>query len=127
MQADEKAVRARLDDLYRAWAANDAEAFVAGYLEDATSILPGDFRPDRRTVQERMAAAFAGRLKGSSVIDEPQTVRFPTPDVAVVVSRSGVLMAGEAEPPADRWVYATWTLVRRDGEWWIAAYHNCAA
>lgn len=67
------------------------------------------------------------RLKGSSVIDDPRTVRFPAPDVAIVVSRSGVLMAGEPEPSADRWVYATWTLLRRDGEWWIAAYHNGAA
>jgi len=74
-----------------------------------------------------MAAAFAGPLKGSRVRDEVQSVRRLGADAAVVVSRSAVLMAGEAEASDDRWVVATWTLTRRDGRWLLAAYHNCPA
>lgn len=33
----------------------------------------------------------------------------------------------DGEPPADRWEPATWTLVRRDGEWLVEAYHNSSA
>ncbi len=36
-------------------------------------------------------------------------------------------MAGETEAPADRWVLATWTLIRRDNRWLLTAYHNCPA
>ncbi|MEU1204727.1 SgcJ/EcaC family oxidoreductase [Nocardia sp. NPDC005825] len=124
---DRDAVLTVLKDLYVAWAANDADAFVADYDPDATSILPGVFRSGRAAVRDGMAAGFAGPLRGSSVLDEPRQVRFPAPDTAVVVSRAAILMAGETEAPADRWVLATWTLVRREGRWLITAYHNCAA
>ncbi|MFI9506902.1 SgcJ/EcaC family oxidoreductase [Nocardia sp. NPDC052566] len=66
-------------------------------------------------------------MRGSTTVDEPQIVRFPAPDIAVVVSRGAVIMAAETEPPADRWVVATWTLIRRDNRWLLTAYHNCPA
>jgi uncharacterized protein (TIGR02246 family) len=114
-----------LNNAYAAWVGNDAEAFAALYIQDATSILPGAFRTSKDDVRDAMAAAFAGPFKGSSVVDEPQTVRFPTPDTAIVVSESGVLMAGEATVPDGRWVRATWVLTKQDDRWFISAYHNC--
>ena len=125
--SDEQAVRAVLDRLYDAWAKGDADAFVAGYASNATSILPGDYRPNRDIVRDRMAAAFAGRLKNSRVDDNVESVRFFGPDTAIAVSRDGVLLDGEVEVPDGRWVMATWVLVKRDGDWRIAAYHNCPA
>jgi uncharacterized protein (TIGR02246 family) len=116
-----------LDNLYQAWADNDADAFVADYTEDTTSILPGSYSVGPAATRDRMAAAFAGPLKGSQVRDEVQSVRRLGADAAVVVSRSTVLMAGETQPSDDRWLMATWTLTRRDGRWLLAAYHNCPA
>lgn len=115
-----------LDSVYAAWADNDADAFVANYTEDATSILPGSYRENREMIRDRMAASFAGSLKGSRVIDEVQSLRFLGDDAAVVV-KSGVLMAGETDVPAERWAMATWVLAKRDGKWLLAAYHNCPA
>ena len=74
-----------------------------------------------------MAAAFAGPLRGSTVIAEAQDVRLVTADVAVVIGVAGVLMAGETDLPADRRRRATWVLVHVDDHWRIAAYHNCPA
>jgi uncharacterized protein (TIGR02246 family) len=125
--SDELAVRAVLGRLYDAWTKGDANAFVADYAPDATSVLPGDFRPDRDTVRERMAAAFAGRLKNSRVEDNIDSIRFLGADTAIVVSRDGVLLDGEVEVPDGRWVMATWTLTRQGRDWRIAAYHNCSA
>jgi uncharacterized protein (TIGR02246 family) len=116
-----------LDNLYQAWADNDADALVASYTEDATSILPGSYSAGRAATRDRMAERFAGPLKGSRVRDEVQSVRHLGADAAVVVTRSAVVMAGETEAPDDRWVVATWTLTRRNGRWLLAAYHNCPA
>ncbi|WP_067813727.1 SgcJ/EcaC family oxidoreductase [Nocardia inohanensis] len=127
VRTDREAVLTVLSDLYRAWTANDADAFVADYDPEATSILRGVVNNGADATRAHMAAGFAGPLRGSTTIDEPQSVRFPAPGTAVVVSRSAVVMAGETEPPADRWVLATWTLVRREGRWLITAYHNCPA
>ncbi|MFF0306950.1 SgcJ/EcaC family oxidoreductase [Streptosporangium sp. NPDC004379] len=126
-EEDREAVLGLLHAVYAAWADNDADAFVAPYAEDATSILPGSYRRDREEIRARMAAGFAGPLKGSRVVDEVQSVRFPGADAAVVVSRSVVLMAGESEAPGGRQVMATWMCSRRDGGWVIDAYHNCPA
>ena len=124
----ESTVRAVLDRCYEAWAACDADAFVADYTEDATSILPGTYRVGRDAIRDRMAGVLTGPLKGSQVHDEVQSVRFLGGDAAVIVSRSVVVMPGEEweAVPADRWNVATWTLTRQHARWLVAAYHNCA-
>ncbi|WP_330181477.1 SgcJ/EcaC family oxidoreductase [Nocardia sp. NBC_01503] len=122
---DRAAVLDVISDVYKAWAGNDAEAMVAGYLPDAVSILPGSLSDGRDAVRTRMAAGFAGPLKDSSVLDEPLIVRFPHPDTAIVVSRGAILPAGQTE--SDRWVVATWVLTRSADGWAVAAYHNCEA
>jgi uncharacterized protein (TIGR02246 family) len=123
----EREVRATFEALYAAWTANDAEAFAALYLDDATVVMPGVYNSGREQVRAYMAAAFAGPLRGSRGVDTPQSVRFLGDDAAVIVSEAGILMAGETSLPAERLHRATWLLAKRDGAWKIAAYHNCAA
>ena len=124
---NEGAVRETLRGIYDAWAANDADAFAASYVEDATVVLPGVYKDGKNEVRNYMAAAFDGPLKGSQGIDEPQNVRFLDDNTAVVVSEAGILMAGESELPDERRVRATWVLSRQDGKWLVSAYHNCPA
>ncbi len=121
---DQAAIDAVLGQTYRAWEANDADAFVRDYTEDATAILPGSFRDGRNGIRQSMAAGFDGPLKGSSAYHRQLGIRFLGRDGAVVVSEGGILFAGESEVPESRKVYATWVLEKRDGRWLVAAYHN---
>lgn len=124
---DERAVLDVIHGVYDAWADNDADAFAALYLDDATVVQPGGiYKKSRNDVRTSMALAFAGPLKGSTVIDEPKNVRILGDNAAVVISEAGVVMAGETEAPAERMVRATWVLAKQHGTWFIAAYHNCA-
>ena len=117
-------VRDVLNDVYAAWKANDAEAFVARFADDATSVLPGTYSNGKDQIRAYMAAGFAGPLRGSTVIDEVKSVRFVGDAAAIVISESGVLMAGEDSVPASRLVRATWVLAERDGHWSVKAFHN---
>ncbi|MBW8484332.1 SgcJ/EcaC family oxidoreductase [Actinomadura parmotrematis] len=126
-QHDVAAIKDVLADLYKAWDAGDADAFVKDYTEDATSFTPGVARTSREEVRRGMAAGFASRLKGSTTADRLVSVRFLGRDAAVAVSETAVRFAGEAEVPAGRAVNATWVLEKRDGAWLIAAYHNSPA
>lgn len=119
-------VQDTLTRLYQAWADNDADAFAQLYLEDATVVLPGSYHQGTDAVARYMGMGFAGPLKGSRGVDEPLSVRV-LGDTAVVVSRAGILMAGEDSVPADRERYATWVLVRREDRWLVAAYSNTPA
>ena len=113
--------------LYQAWEAGDAEAFVADYTEDASVIQSGVYEKDRAEIRTNMAAAFAGPLKGSRVAARPVDVRFLAGDTAIVVSEDGIIFPGQDTVASERLVRATWVLVRGDGAWRIASYHNSPA
>ncbi|MFF8315632.1 SgcJ/EcaC family oxidoreductase [Streptomyces bobili] len=121
---DTAAIAAVLESLYKAWDAGDADAFVADYTQEATAIMPGSYRASREEVRQSMAAGFASFLKGTTTTNRQLGIRFLGRDGAIVVSESGILFPGESEVPADRTVYGTWVLEKREGAWLIAAYHN---
>ena len=113
--------------IYDAWADNDADAFAALYTEDATVVQPGVHKKGKEEIRTTMAAGFAGPLKGSRVLDEPESVRFFGSESAVVITEGGILMAGQTEIPSERLVRATWVLTKQDGQWFVAAYQNSPA
>jgi uncharacterized protein (TIGR02246 family) len=125
--ADQQAVLGVLKGVYEAWEANDAEAFVADYLDDASVVQPGVYKKDRQEIQSTMAGGFAGPLKGSRVIDQPRDVRFLNEDTAIVISEGGMVFPGQNAVPSEGTVRATWVLAKRDGRWLVAAYHYSAA
>jgi uncharacterized protein (TIGR02246 family) len=125
--ADRQAVLDVLARLYRAWEAGDAETFVADYTQDASVIQHGVYEKDREEIRTNIAAAFAGPLKGSRPESHPVDVRFLTGDTAIVVSEDGILFPGQDTVASERLMRATWVLVRRDGGWRIASYHNSPA
>ncbi|MGH3259686.1 MAG: SgcJ/EcaC family oxidoreductase [Streptosporangiaceae bacterium] len=125
--ADRQAVLDVIKGVYEAWEANDAEAFVADYLDDASVVQPGLYEKDRQEIQTTMAGAFAGPLKGSRVIDQPQDVRFLNDETAIVVSEDGIVFPGQDAVPGEAMVRATWVLAKREGQWYAAAYHNSPA
>ena len=125
--ADRQAVLDVLARVYQAWEAGDAEAFVADYTEDASVIQSGVYEKDREEIRTNMAAAFAGPLKGSRVAARPVDVRFLTGDTAIVISEGGIIFPGQDAVAKEGLVRATWALVRRDGGWRIASYHNSPA
>lgn len=122
---DEAAIEAVLVDSYNAWAAGDAGGMVANYAPDATAIMTGTLRDGRDAIQASMAQAFSGPLKGSSTCNRRLSLRFLGRDAAIIVTESGILMAGASEVPATGMVNATWVFEKRDGRWLVAAYHNC--
>ena len=124
---DEAAIKGVLEGVYKAWDAGDADAFVTDYRDDATAILPGSYRRSKEDVRASMAAGFASVLKGSTTVDKLDSIRFLGETAAVVVSETGIMFPGETEVPAERTVYATWVLEKRDGAWLVVAYHNSPA
>jgi uncharacterized protein (TIGR02246 family) len=120
-------VRALFTEIYAAWADNDADAFVSGYRDDATVVMPGVHHLGKSAIRDSMAAGFQGPLKGSRAVDEPLDIRIIGGDTAVVVSKAGILMAGETAVPTEREVHATWVLTKQDGAWQVAAYANAPA
>ena len=95
------------------------------FTEDGTMILPGDkFAKGREAVRTFMAGAFAGDYKGTQVTGTPVHLRLIGDDVAVLISRGGILEPGQNTVSPSRAVLATWLMQRQDGQWKLAAYQN---
>ena len=62
--AARRGVLAVLQAGYSAWEANDADEFVAVYLDDATVVQPGVHKKNREEIRTTMEAGFGGPLSG---------------------------------------------------------------
>jgi uncharacterized protein (TIGR02246 family) len=122
MTSNDNAVREILRGTVNAWTDNDPDAFAELYAKDATvTLADGTYLRGRDEIRAFMAAGFAGPLRGTSGIDEPECVRLLGADAAVVISRSGFRQPGSNTGPERR---ATWVLSRHDGTWQVDAYAN---
>jgi uncharacterized protein (TIGR02246 family) len=113
------------DQVIDAWSRYDAAAFAAAFTVDASQVLPGDvYLRGQAAITASLARGFLGPYAGTHLQVRPVDLREITSDVWVMISEGGVVPAGEHEIPADRVVRATWTIIRQDGAWRIAAYQN---
>jgi uncharacterized protein (TIGR02246 family) len=124
--ADEAAVA----DLERrqvdAWG-RDGAAFAATFTEDAdfVDVVGGHLR-GRKAIAESLQAGFDTFMAGTRLSEPRQrTVRFPAPDVAVVVTSGNcVLRDGESSCRPEDLSIQTRVAVKRDGRWLLTAFQN---
>jgi uncharacterized protein (TIGR02246 family) len=123
-EADKVAIATLTQKVVAAWAYHDAAAFASVFTEDGTMIISGQFRKGRADIQSYMEEAFAGPWQGSQVTGKPIELRFLSDDIALLLSQGGVLRPGETEVTEGNGIRASWTAVRVDGQWLLAAYQN---
>lgn len=121
-QAEIAAVPARM---IQCWAAHDADAFAELFVEDGSLILPGRYKKGRDEIRSFMANAFQGPYKGSRVVGQPIDIKPLGPGAVALTTEGGVIQAGEEGLSDKAAIRASWILVKRDGQWRLAVYHNC--
>jgi uncharacterized protein (TIGR02246 family) len=125
--ADKAAVAALTQRVIAAWAYGDGDAFADLFVEEGTMILPGLFKKGREEIRAYLREAYAGPYKNTQVTGRPLDLRFLSPDSGILITQGGVLAQGETEVSDEQSIRATWTVVKRDGQWWMAAYQNTPA
>jgi uncharacterized protein (TIGR02246 family) len=109
-----------------AWDARDADAFAAHFARDASFILSqeGVHLAGRRQIQAFTAYRLARLPRGAKLVEEALDVTSVSPNVAVVVTRGGIVLPGDGAEAASHLVTSTWVIARKHGEWLITAYHD---
>lgn len=122
--ADEIAIRQLFDELNPAWDNADADAFAAGFTDDADYVtFVGSHYRGRAKIAEMHDGLWARFLKGSRLLGQITDVRFVTSDVAVVISVGRVLRSRRSRPKPDK--IQTFVAVRTADRWLFTAFHNC--
>ncbi len=128
---DEAAIQQLMSELTEAWNRGDADAFGARYRADGTfTNVNGTFHVWRNEFNRRHAEVFAGPLKGTTLSLAPRLLRFVRPDVAIADVDAGLSgcrikpPSVQAEPDGKLHTCLLMVLVKEEGSWWIAAYHN---
>ena len=127
----EQAIRGIIAAQARAWNAGDGKGYASDVAADVSfTNLFGMVMYGREAFERRHGEILATFYKGTTKSHAIRRVRFVTPDVAIVDIDNEVrgvrsMPGGIAVPPDG--VVKTQLMevfVRRDGQWWIEAYHN---
>ncbi len=103
----------------RAWDAGDAEAYARLFTEDASYVVfRGEALLGRGQILEAHRELFARQAGSKLIVKSIQTTALDE-DTAVVLAIGGI---GTDTVAYDK--FQTMTLVRRAGEWLVAAFQN---
>jgi uncharacterized protein (TIGR02246 family) len=123
LYTDELEIRALLQRLNEAW--GDADAFAALFTEDAEYVtFDGSMVKGREAIAESHRPLFEGFMRGSRLEGQTPTVRFLTPDVALAHGKGAVIQKRQKRASSRAVSVQTNVVIRQDGRWQIAAFHN---
>lgn len=109
-----------LDLFAEAWGRGDADAFSRLFAADATyATFLGDVLVGREAIRETHHDIFTKWQKGTQLIVKAIQTRQLANDVTVLLTIGGM---GQGDPEFDK--FQTFTLVKRDDRWLIAAFQN---
>jgi uncharacterized protein (TIGR02246 family) len=112
-------------DFMAAWTAGDAQTFGALFTDDSDYVsYDGTIARGRTRHQHNHDMLFRGVLSGSALVGDLESIRYPTPDVAIAHGTASVLMPWRSKLPKRRMSRQTIVLVRTPDGWKISAIHN---
>jgi uncharacterized protein (TIGR02246 family) len=128
---NEVAIQKIISDGTEAWNRGDAKAYSQNFQEEGgfTNVLVMVFY-GRRDFEHRHAELFSTIFKGSALAQSIRKIRFLRPDVAVVdvdtemTGYTKMPPGVQAVPDGILRTRLQEVLVKENGCWWIAAYHN---
>ncbi|WP_020499089.1 SgcJ/EcaC family oxidoreductase [Sciscionella marina] len=117
----EATTTAQVLELYReAWDSGDASAFGNLFTEDATYVIfTGHALCGRKQIQNDHHEVFTRWQKGTRLLVEALQTTMLDDNTAVILTQGGI---GTESIEFDK--FQTFTLVRREERWFIAAFQN---
>jgi uncharacterized protein (TIGR02246 family) len=126
---DEITIRALYQELMDGWNRGSGEAFASPFAEDGDLVgFDGTHLKGRHEIISFHQQLFNTYVKGTRLVGKVRSVRFLTPDVAIMHAVGGTIMADQTDIDPDR--NSVQTLVAKKGvneEWRLAAFKNTRA
>jgi uncharacterized protein (TIGR02246 family) len=125
MATDDHEITALFHRLKQAWTDNDAAAYAACFTEDSDYVsYDGTRAIGRRPMQHAHDQLFRGVLAGSALVGDIESIRYLSPDIAIVHGTASVRMPWRSQLPKRRLSRQTLVAVRAPEGWRFTALHN---
>ncbi len=122
---DEAQIRALYDQMMDGWNRGDATAFAAPFTDDADFIaFDGSHYTGKSEIIASHQPLFDKWMKGTRLVAEIQSVRFLTPEVAIMLVIGGTIMRGKTNPAPERNSIQALVAVKRDETWALTLFQN---
>lgn len=123
--ADEQLIRSIPDKIAAGWSKGDGRAIADVYAEGGTLVAgDGKVTQSRAEIARYHDQQFAAFLKGTRLTVEVKSLRFVSPDIAIMHTEGGILWPGEVQvAPRNRGVQS-FVAVKNDGVWRITLFQN---
>ena len=131
--AERRAILELAQALQGAWNRGDAAGYASLFTDDADFVAwNGSYGRGRQAIEDAHRALFAGPLAGSvmALVGDgagsapPESIRFVSPDVAIMVISGAVARADQSAWRPDHRSVQTFVLTKNGGTWRVAAFHN---
>ncbi len=125
---DEAAVRDLHSQLVEGWNRGSGVAFAAPFAEDADFVgFDGTYLNGRPEIARFHQQVLDLYVPGSRLVGKVRSVRFLSPDIAVMHAVGGMVPGGQRDLDEERNSIQTIVAVREDSGWKIAAFQNSRA
>ncbi|MET8281393.1 SgcJ/EcaC family oxidoreductase [Micromonospora sp. NPDC005174] len=125
MATDDHEITALFHRLKQAWTDNDAVAYAACFTEDSDYVsYDGTRAIGRKPMQRAHDQLFRGVLAGSALVGDIESIRYLSPDIALVHGTASVQMPWRSQLPKRRLSRQTLVAVRTPEGWRFTALHN---
>jgi uncharacterized protein (TIGR02246 family) len=122
---DEAVIRGLFHELLAAWGRGDATGYGALFTEDADYVaFDGSHTKGRRQIAASHQELFDRWLRGTRLTGHIESLRFLSPQVALVHAIGGTVFPGELKPRPSRDSIQTLIAIKHDDSWRFAAFHN---
>lgn len=119
------ALTALFERMCTAWTAGDAAAYGNCFTEDSDYVsYDGTLARGRDSMVANHDKLFKGVLDGSALVGEVESIRYITPEVAIMHATGSVQMPWRSTLPKGRLSRQTLVAVNTDEGWRISALHN---
>jgi uncharacterized protein (TIGR02246 family) len=123
--AEEAEVRALYQQLIDAWNKGSGEAWAAAFAENGDLVaFDGTHFSGRQEIAPFHQRLFETYLKGTRLVGQVKSVRFLSPDIALIHAVGGTIMRGKSTPSPERDSIQTLVATRDRGKWSLAAFQN---